>query len=242
MADDVREDALEQLKAAHPELVADLEKATYHAHSRQLRSQEAEDLVAADYTWLWDFTYQGQKLETDEIEAVLFLAKNGFAFSRTGENNAAYEKMLHRIARPHVQAALHRATEEATSRWQISANKVGRELASVLNSNITDYLTFNGADNRITLKDLNRLPKEMTAAIQEIQETRTAQGVTVRVKLYDKMAAMNTAARIMNLFPKETIKVEVTGLENKLSAALQRLQKEPIEGEVVVTEEFEDGQ
>lgn len=240
MADDVREDALEQLREAHPELVEDLEKATYHTHSRQLRSQEAEDLVAADYTWLWDFKYQGKKLEKDEIAAVLFLARNGFALSSTAETAEDYNKMLKRIARPHVQAALHKATEEATNRWQISANKVGRELASVLNSNITDFLDTNGVENRITLKDLGRLPREMTAAIQEIQEVRTAQGVTIRLKLYDKLVALNTAAKIMNLFPKETIKVEVSGLENKLAAALQRLQKEPIEGQVVVTEEFED--
>jgi hypothetical protein len=119
-------------------------------------------------------------------------------------------------------------------RWQISGNKVGRELASILNGNITDFCDVSAAG--VTMKDLSKIPREVTSCIQEIHETRNAQGTQIRIKLYDKLAAANTAAKILELFPKETtINVMMTDLERRLSTGLQRLKSEPIdiEGELV---------
>jgi len=222
------------LERENPEVARGLRKAEYATGARYLRSQEAEDLVAEDYTWLWDFEYQGKKLDEPEIRAVLAVAKSGF--SLTGlKDQSGLQKL---IAKPIVQAALHEATRDAKYRWQISAHKMGRELAGIMHSDIRDFITIDPATNRISLKDLEKLPREMTCAIQEIHETRTAQGTQVRVKLYDKLAAINTAAKIMNLFPKEVLSVEINGLEEKLSAALHRLENSPktIEGtsEVVI--------
>jgi hypothetical protein len=197
-----------------------LKKAEYATGARYLRSQEAEDLVAEDYTWLWDFEYEGKKLSEPEIRAVLTVAKAGFRLMGIKtDGNIEWH-----IAKPIVQAALHEATKDEKYRWQISAHKMGRELASVMHSDIRDFITIDPATNRISLKDLEKLPREMTCAIQEIHETRTAQGTQVRVKLYDKLAALNTAAKVMSLFPKETISLEINGLEEKLAAALHRLE------------------
>ena len=213
-----------------------LKKAEYATGARYLRSQEAEDLTAEDYTWLWDFEYEGKKLSEPEIRAVLAVAKSGFSLTGV-KDDPGLQKL---IAKPIVQAALHEATKDSKYRWQISAHKMGRELASVMHSDIRDFIKIDPATNRISLKDLEQLPRAMTCAIQEIHETRTAQGTQVRVKLYDKLAAINTAAKIMNLFPKEVLSVEINGLEEKLSAALHRLENAPktIEGtsEVVIDE------
>jgi hypothetical protein len=233
LAADLPEALLEALERENPEVARGLRKAEYATGARYLRSQEAEDLTAEDYTWLWDFEYQGQKLNEQEIRAVLAVAKAGFSF--TGLRN---ENNIERhIAKPIVQAALHEATKDEKYRWQISAHKMGRELASVMHSDIRDFITIDPATNRISLKDLEKLPREMTCAIQEIHETRTAQGTQVRVKLYDKLAAINTAAKVMNLFPKEVLSLEINGLEEKLAAALNRLEgPKTIEGqsEVVI--------
>jgi hypothetical protein len=226
------------LERENPEVARGLRKAEYATGARYLRSQEAEDLVAEDYTWLWDFEYQGKKLDEPEIRAVLAIAKSGF--SLTGmKASGDTGMMLKLIAKPIVQAALHEATKDEKYRWQISAHKMGRELASVMHSDIRDFITIDPVTNRISLKDLEKLPREMTCAIQEIHETRTAQGTQVRVKLYDKLAALNTAAKVLNLFPKEVLSVEINGLEEKLAAALNRLEgPKTIEGtsEVLIDE------
>lgn len=182
-----------------------------------------EDLIADDYTWLWDFTYQGKPLTGGEIDFLIAFARTGFAHPPSIDY-----KDRPMLGRPQVQAALHEATKNAAHRWQISANKVGRELATILDGNITDFL--DAGPTGIVLKDLTQIDRFKTGAIQEIHEIRNAQGVQIRIKLYDKIAAINTAARIMNLFPKETLQVEITGLEDRLERAMQRV---TLEGTVV---------
>ena len=231
MAEDHKSDALDELRRENPELVDGLERAAHHTVSRHRRPQCVEDSLADDYTWLYDFEYHGKKLSVEEITTILELAKNGFRLLASKSNV---------YSRSHVQAALHEITKNTRNPWQISSAKIGRELASILNANITDFISVEPGTNRISLKDLDSLPKEKTAAIQEVHEVRTAQGVQIRVKLYDKIAATNVAARMLDLFPKDTIKVEITGLEERLASALQRVERDAIDGECLIEDNFDE--
>lgn len=135
-----------------------------------------------------------------------------------------------RWAKPRVLAALHEATKHAAQQWQISTSKVVRELASILDGNIADVCDVGPAG--IIVKDFSKLPRHVTGAVQEIHETRNAQGTQIRIKLYDKMPAITLVTKLQGMAPAEKIDITVHGLEDRLSAALQRVPLE-IEGELV---------
>jgi hypothetical protein len=135
-----------------------------------------------------------------------------------------------RWATPVVLAALHEATKHARKQWQMNTGKVVREMASILSGNIADVCDIGPAG--IVVKDFSTLPRHVTGAVQEVHETRNAQGTQIRIKLYDKTPILNLAVKLLALAPSEKLDVTVHGLEDRLSAALQRVPLE-IEGELV---------
>jgi len=190
--------------------------------------------LADDFTWLWDFTYEGQTRTDKEINFVVLYVRDGFQaawkayYAATGTNCA--EEHEARWAKPRVLAALHEATKHAAQQWQISTSKVVRELASILDGNIADVCDVGPAG--IIVKDFSKLPRHVTGAVQEIHETRNARGTQIRIKLYDKMPAINLVTKLRGMEPAKEINITVSGLEDRLSAALQRVPLE-IEGELV---------
>jgi len=234
LAANVPEDVLAIVRQHRPDVAEDIERACSIKRSRIVTDSTPEDKIADDYSWLWDFEYEGQRLTAKEIDFVITFAKQGF----TGSITVAEKTGLGAKdpwARPRVLAALHEATKSMARQWQISSAKIGRQLFNVVNSNISDVCDITPAG--VVLKDFNKLPRHITDAVQEVHEIRNAQGTQIRVKFYDKLAAANIMLRVLNAFPKETIQVEVSGLEDKLASAIQRLRNDDmkdIEGELVV--------
>lgn len=232
MARNLPSDVTDLVHQHRPEVADDL--ARIHAIGKaQSRPDELpSDKFADDFTWLWDFTYEGQKLTDKEINFVVLYVRNGFQAAwkvfkdATGNNDDGVE----RWAKPRVLAALHEATKHAVQQWQISTSKVVRELASILDGNIADVCDVGPAG--IIVKDFSKLPRHVTGAVQEIHETRNAQGTQIRIKLYDKMPAITLVTKLQGMAPAEKIDITVHGLEDRLSAALQRVPLE-IEGELV---------
>lgn len=234
MARDVPSDVTDLVRQHRPEVADDI--ARIHAIKKaQSRPDELpSDKFADDFTWLWDFTYEGQKLTDKEINFIIVYMQNGFqvawkAYCATIDTNCT-ETYENRWAKPRVLAALHEATKHAVQQWQISTSKVVRELASILDGNIADVCDVGPAG--IIVKDFSKLPRHVTGAVQEIHETRNAQGTQIRIKLYDKMPAITLVTKLQGMAPAEKIDITVHGLEDRLSAALQRVPLE-IEGELV---------
>lgn len=234
MARDVPSDVTDLVRQHRPEVADDI--ARIHAIGKaQSRPDELpSDKFADDFTWLWDFTYEGEKLTDREINFVILYIRDGFQSALkayyTAYDVKSSKNNENRWAKPRVLAALHEATKHAAQQWQISTSKVVRELASILDGNIADVCDVGPAG--IIVKDFSTLPRHVTGAVQEIHETRNAQGTQIRIKLYDKMPAINLVTKLRGMEPAKEINITVSGLEDRLSAALQRVPLE-IEGELV---------
>jgi phage terminase small subunit len=99
-----------------------------------------------------------------------------------------------------VQAALKAAMEARSKRTQITADRVVTELAKLAFANMGDYWPKEGE----TI-DPSRFDKDRTAAVEEFStdEVVDAAGTLhrrTRLKLHDKMAALDSLARHLWLF------------------------------------------
>lgn len=190
-------------------------------------------MKADDFTWLWDFEYEGKKLTAKEITFLIAFAGTGFENLR----HALYEAGMGSPTDPWMNAtlnaAMHEMTKDSVRQWQSNAGKIVKTLFNILNAKITDVIDVTPAG--IVAKDLSKVDPNILDGIQEIHETRNHQGVQLRIKMYDKIAAANTAAKLFGLNQPETLKVEFSVLDERLSTALQRIAHDPeaIEGEVV---------
>jgi hypothetical protein len=94
----------------------------------------------------------------------------------------------------------HEITEVAARAAElgITPERVLEEYAHIALADITHIVTW-GADGRLRLKPLAEMSDSERASIAEISKTATGEGV--RVKLYDKKAALDALARHFGLFP-----------------------------------------
>jgi phage terminase small subunit len=99
------------------------------------------------------------------------------------------------LARPAVAAAVEEANAKRAEKKRITADRVMEELGRMAFSNIGDYVTW-GA-NGMELRDHALLDEDQTAAIADIEPK--GNGKQARLKLYDKLAALNALARHLGM-------------------------------------------
>lgn len=228
MAEDLGDAVLDDIRRVAPDVADGLERVAIHQRQKFRGNEEPGDEVPADYAFLLDFTHDGKKLTPSELRAVLAYVGNGFMLPA---GDAVYTGLY---TSPRVLAALRAITEDAVKQFQVNPNRIVRELSTLIGSNISDVMEI--GPGGILVKDFSQLPREITAAVQEVHEVRNAQGTQIRVKLYDKVAAINTLCKLLG-FNKEKTEVTVSvDVGNRLDAALQRLKRVPepdaIEGEL----------
>jgi hypothetical protein len=81
----------------------------------------------------------------------------------------------------------------------ITPEQVLKEYARIALADITHIVTWD-KDGRLQLKPLDEMSEDERGAIAEISRTGAGEG-GVRVKLYDKKAALDALARHFGLFP-----------------------------------------
>lgn len=209
--------ALDIVRELRPDIADSFERFQRVKRAKAQVSDLEEDHIPADLSFLTDFTYEGEHLTPDEITSVTELILHNGVSPRS-KNPCVYDK-------PRVLAALHEATKDAVRQLQINPTKIVRELANIMDGNISDVI--HAGPGGIILKDFDTLPRHIKGCIQEIHEVRNAQGVQIKVKLFDKLNAINALTRIMGM-NKDRVEVDVTvGLADKLERALERV-REPV--------------
>lgn len=84
------------------------------------------------------------------------------------------------------------------ARVEITREKVRRELGLIAFSSIGDY--FHWGPEGVILKDKTMLTPEQQAAVAEVSRSRTRTGETIRVKLHDKLAALDKLAGHLGMY------------------------------------------
>ena len=99
---------------------------------------------------------------------------------------------------PEIKAAITAAIEARSERTEITADQVLEELAKIGFANSGDF--FEWGPDGIKVKPQADLTSEQQAAVAEVSETKTKEGGTVKVKLHDKVGALDKIGRHLGMF------------------------------------------
>lgn len=96
---------------------------------------------------------------------------------------------------PKIAARIEEAQARRREKKQITADRVLDELGRMAFSNMADYVRW--GSNGIELRDNALLDEDQTAAVADVEPK--GNGKVARLKLYDKLAALNALARHLGM-------------------------------------------
>jgi phage terminase small subunit len=113
----------------------------------------------------------------------------------------------HLLGDPLIQEELAKQQAALARRVEITQEMVVEELRRVGFSNIRDYLSFDA--NGVCLRNSEEIPEDKLAAVAEVSETTALNGGSIRLKLHNKLEALNGICRVLGFNAPE--KKEHTG-------------------------------
>jgi phage terminase small subunit len=124
------------------------------------------------------------------------------------------EKTANRIAaenlsKPVLQLAIKGALDARAQRTGITADRVLEEIGKIAFSKLGDFVDVEA--HSVSIKDFAGVD---TSLLAEVSETTTAGGSTKRIKLHDKMKALELAGRHLGLFKDGNININISKLED----------------------------
>jgi phage terminase small subunit len=117
----------------------------------------------------------------------------------------AYSIGQENLNKPEITDAISRAFKKRAERTRVDADRVIKELARIAFATIGTMATWTG--DAIVLKDSESLSDDDRAAIQEITRTETPNGANIRVKLSDKLTALEKLGRHLGMFQGKNLSV-----------------------------------
>ena len=96
-----------------------------------------------------------------------------------------------------IHQAIKKAAEERAQRTDITADKVVQELAMIAFQDASDVVAW-GPDG-VRLLDSGDLDEDVRRAVAEVSQTVTKDGGTIRVKLHDKVKALELLGKHLGL-------------------------------------------
>ena len=104
------------------------------------------------------------------------------------------------LAKPAVAGAVDEANAKRSEKKRITADRVMEELGRMAFSNMRDYVEW--GPKGMTLRDHALLNEDQTAAVADVEPK--GNGKIARLKLYDKLAALNALARHLGMIGGKT--------------------------------------
>src|SRR5690242_14169496 len=124
------------------------------------------------------------------------------AARRAGYSSASASRIAYALLRhPQVAALIEEGNERRAEKRRVTADRVVEELGRMAFANIRDYVDWDSVGVR--LRDKSLLDPEETAAIADV-EPKGTNGKFTRLKLYDKLAALNALARHLGMIGGKT--------------------------------------
>ena len=108
------------------------------------------------------------------------------------------------LTKPQIKDAIREAQGYLSRRTEVTQERVIAELAAIAFSNIGDVISW-GPDG-VSVKRADELSPEILSAIADVSKSSSREGGMLRVRLYDKLKALELLGRHLGLF---TEKVEV---------------------------------
>jgi phage terminase small subunit len=105
------------------------------------------------------------------------------------------------LLKPLLRAYVDERIADRAQRTEITQDKVIAELALLAFGRQTSLMDW-GPDG-VTIKDSSDLTDDIAAAVSEVSETTTKDGGTIRVKIHDKVKALELLGRHLGIFEKD---------------------------------------
>lgn len=146
------------------------------------------------------------------IAAYLRLRNQTAAAEEAGYNKRSARTIGSELfAKPHIKAEIERRVEATIDRYEISADRIARELASIAFGSIDDYIVVQ--DDGSAIVDLVGTTKRQLSAlasfeVEEYIEGRGLDAVRVKrtkIKPSDKQAALMNLAKLRRMLPADRL-------------------------------------
>lgn len=119
-------------------------------------------------------------------------------YSKNRANQTGYKL----LTKGDIQQFMTVAMRERAKRTEIKADHVLQRLADVAFANMGDYAAW--GPKGVVLREMAELGPRQLAAIQEVSQTVTKEGGSKRIKLHDKLKALELLGRHLHLWDRET--------------------------------------
>lgn len=132
------------------------------------------------------------------------------------------------LTKSNIQRAIAKSQRKVTEKLDIKAERIIREIEHMAYSNIKNYVDFGPVG--VTLKELSKISDDHAAAIQSVEHKLGAEGAgSVKFKLYDKNTSLEKLMKHTNLYPVQTLDInmkrDIKELDDdELNALIERLE------------------
>lgn len=99
---------------------------------------------------------------------------------------------------PRIKEIIDKRLEELAERTRMTQEQVFQELVKVAKADMTTFATW--GPEGVTFRPSSELRPEDTAAVAEISQTVTEHGGTRRIRLHDKLKALELLGRYFSMF------------------------------------------
>lgn len=122
--------------------------------------------------------------------------------------------------RPIIQKALELHCQVIANHMRLAAAEVVHHLMSIATSDIRDIVQWDG--EKVTLKKSADIPDGAAIAIAEVSQTAGRFGNNVKVKMVDKLGALNTMAKIVQLAAPDNVEDPDRRAADRLADVIQK--------------------
>jgi phage terminase small subunit len=126
------------------------------------------------------------------------------------KNKASANTLAQRLLRKvYIQSRIAALRVESAERYKLTPNNIMFQTGAILNADMRNYVMW--GPGGVTIKPSTELTDEQAAAIEEVSETVTKDGGTVRVKLHNKAKSQELGAKILGMVSdKQEMPGEIT--------------------------------
>ena len=145
----------------------------------------------------------------------------------------ASEQAYQLLQKTTVQNKVKELQSELRGRTMVRAEDVIKEFIKVGFANMSDFASWNGSE--VSLKSSEELEDINIAAVSEVSSTSTTTGTNVKIKLHNKLSALESLGKHLGIFEKDNSQKKPDQPDN-ITVVIKGESKPPVTSE----EDIED--
>jgi len=129
---------------------------------------------------------------------------------RSKNKNTLYTAAVRMYKKARIQAFLRELRLAIAQKYNLTEENIFRHTGSIATSDIRDFVKW--GPRGVTLKGSEELTESQALAVEEVSETSTKDGGTVKFKLHSKTKGIELGAKLLGLLVD---KKEITGKDGQ---------------------------